>query len=61
MVKVSENLSIFSDQLQEVRQFIFDHNLVINGSPISRLLCITNNNGQLTRYDYLRIPIKGTI
>ena len=60
-VKVSENLSIFSDQLQEVRQFIFDHNLVINGTPISSLLCITNHNGQLTRYDYLRIPIRSTI
>ncbi len=58
IVKVSEDLTISSSQLNDLRNFLAENHLHIAGPAVSRLLNAINIDDQITRLDCLWIPIE---
>lgn len=57
IVRVNEDLSINSAELELARQFLMENTLSIDGPIFSRTFHITNNNGILERTDQLWVPV----
>ena len=58
VIQLTEDLAIPSDQLLNVRKFIADHHLEINGLSVSRFFLSTCVKGLLNRFDHLWIPVR---
>lgn len=57
IISPTESLTIPAEQLQDVRDFIRDTNLKVNGPALSRFFYSRINGGHLLRYDHLWVPV----
>lgn len=58
VVNINEDLSISSDQLTGIRNYLAEHNVEVAGPSISRLFIAEYHRDNIIRRDFLWIPIQ---